>query len=63
MAKPTTKRAAPKKVATVQADDTPETKATTTAKRAAAKEQFAKADAAGAPSAEEVRVGLAARGY
>lgn len=49
--------------ASVRADETPEAKTTTTPKRAAAKEQFAKADAAGAPTLDEIRVGLAARGY
>lgn len=51
--------------ATVQAEDTPETKATLPEKKAAATRQFAKADKAAGPklTAEEVRVGLAARGY
>lgn len=54
----------------VQADETPETKATKPAKQAAAAKQFAKADAAASPArskedieAEHIRVGLAVRGY
>lgn len=57
-------------VKTTASDETPEAQPTKAAKTAAAEAQFAKADAAGAPkrdpdevAAEEVRVGLAARGY
>lgn len=48
---------------TTAADETPEAQRSTTAKKAAAEKQFAKADKAGAPTADEIRVGLAARGY
>ncbi len=57
-------------IKTTPADETPEAKATKPAKSTAAAKQFAKADAAGEPkrdkdevAAEELRAGLAMRGY
>lgn len=55
-------KAEPKQV-TQPAEETAEAKPTLATKRAAAKRQFAKADAAADPTPEEATLGRAIRGY
>jgi hypothetical protein len=53
----------PTKAKATAAAETPEAQPTKAGKQAAAQDQFDKADAAGDVRADEIRVGLAARGF